>query len=205
MPFDSEQDRNILATVDAAIATSHARAGKWIACRAGCSECCSVVFPITMQDAARLHRGLLAAPPALRADIVARAKALWARLAVDFPGDVGRGLFQSNDEWQEWFLSRHKGTPCPVVDLETGACRLYDHRPVACRLYGHLIQIGEEAQTICHYCFRGATEGDIEASRVFVPTTAIDQAGLDPGETVISYVLTTAEWPPSSSPAASEL
>lgn len=203
MPFDETTDLVILQTVAAAVAESHAKAGKWIACRAGCSECCSVLFPITMQDAARLRRGWFAAPPALRDDIRARARQLWQRIEADFPGDTATGLFRSNDEWQEWFLTRHKGHPCPVVDPATGACRLYEHRPVACRLYGHLIQIGEEPQTLCHYCFRGATPEEIDRSRVHVPLEAVEQNALDPGETLITFVLATAEWPPSSTPDAS--
>lgn len=202
MPFDPATDLVILATVDAAVAQSHAQAGKWIACRPGCSECCSVLFPITLQDAARLHRGRLAAPPAVRADIEQRARQLWQRIEPDFPGDPASGLFRANDEWQEWFLTRHKGHPCPVVDPATGACRLYEHRPVACRLYGHLIQIGDEAQTICHYCFRGATPAQIDAARVHVPLAAVNQDPLDPGETLITRVLATAEWPPSNTPDA---
>jgi len=180
-----------LETVAAAIAESHARAGKWIACRAGCSECCSVLFPITMQDAERLRRGLVMASTDLRADIVGRARDLWAKIGPDFPGESG--VFRANEEWQEWFLTRHKGHACAVVDPATGACRLYEHRPVACRLYGHLIQIGEEVQTICRYCFQGATTTEIDGSRVNVPVSAVDQGGLAGGETLISWVLATSE------------
>ncbi len=191
MPFDEKTDFVILETVRAAVAASHARAGKWIACRAGCSECCSVLFPITMQDAERLRRGLAAAEEEVRADIVDRARELWTKIGADFPGDAG--VFRANEEWQEWFLTRHKGHACAVVDPTTGACRLYEHRPVACRLYGHLIQIGEEAQTICHYCFQGATAAEIEASRVKVPVAAVDQGDLEAGETLIAWVLATSE------------
>lgn len=193
MAFEEKTDFVILETVAAAVEESHARAGKWIACRAGCSECCSVLFPITMQDAARLRRGLGAAPEDVRTDIVGRARALWAKIGPDFPGDVESGEFRANAEWQEWFLTRHKGHACAVVDPATGACRLYEHRPVACRLYGHLIQIGEEAQTICHYCFQGATAAEIETSRVKVPLSAVDPGDLDPGETLIAWALATSE------------
>ena len=191
MTFDEKTDFVILETVAAAIAESHARAGKWIACRAGCSECCSVLFPITMQDAERLRRGLVMASTDLRADIVGRARDLWAKIGPDFPGESG--VFRANEEWQEWFLTRHKGHACAVVDPATGACRLYEHRPVACRLYGHLIQIGEEVQTICRYCFQGATTTEIDGSRVNVPVSAVDQGGLAGGETLISWVLATSE------------
>ncbi len=193
MAFEEKTDFVILETVAAAVAESHARAGKWIACRAGCSECCSVLFPITMQDAERLRRGLRAASADVRADIVERARALWEKIGPDFPGDVASGVFAANEEWLEWFLTRHKGQPCPVVDPTTGACRLYEHRPVACRLYGHLIQIGEETQTICHYCFQGATEAEIEGSRVQVAVSAVEQGRLDAGETLIAWVLATSE------------
>ena len=191
MRFDEKTDFVILETVAAAIAESHARAGKWIACRAGCSECCSVLFPITMQDAERLRRGLVMASTDLRADIVGRARDLWAKIGPDFPGESG--VFRATEEWQAWFLTRHKGHACAVVDPATGACRLYEHRPVACRLYGHLIQIGEEVQTICRYCFQGATTTEIDGSRVNVPVSAVDQGGLAGGETLISWVLATSE------------
>ena len=95
MAFDEKTDFVILETVAAAVEESHARAGKWIACRAGCSECCSVLFPITMQDAERLRRGLEAASEEVRADIVGRARDLWERVGADFPGDAG--VFRAND------------------------------------------------------------------------------------------------------------
>lgn len=179
----------IPAVVDEAVTESRRRAGEWIACRAGCSDCCHAAFAITAADALRLRAGLAQLAPERRAAIVQRARAYGERVRFEFPGDTDTGQLVSNEEWQEWFFARQRGIPCPALDAETGACELYEHRPVACRLYGHLIQIGDQEPGECALCFRGATAAEKEACRVRVDAAAVDDSALPEGRTIVALAL----------------
>ena len=85
-------------------------------------------------------------------------------------------------------LPRHAGLPCPVLDLETGQCRLYDHRPVACRLAGPLIQIGETITDPCHWCFSGVSQTDIITTKIVIYDVEFS-ATYSHNETVIAFIL----------------
>lgn len=177
--------------VDAAVAESLRRAGRWIACRAGCSECCHAAFPITMEDSRRLREGLALAPAAAAEGMSRRAAVYRARIRDVFPGEWSTGLLTASDEWREWFFERQKGIACPVLDPESGECLLYEHRPVACRIYGHLIQIGGSPQTRCRLCFDGATEAQMEAARLTVADDAAGDAveALGSGHTIVALAV----------------
>ncbi|HEY4562240.1 MAG TPA: YkgJ family cysteine cluster protein, partial [Thermoanaerobaculia bacterium] len=51
-------DRRLLQVVDGAMAEAARRAGSWLACRPGCTECCHGPFPINRLDARRLREGM---------------------------------------------------------------------------------------------------------------------------------------------------
>jgi hypothetical protein len=82
-------DRELVQIVDAALGDAGRRAGDWLACRPGCTQCCVGVFAINSLDAARLLDGLAILrklDPARAERIVARAREAVARLSADFPG-----------------------------------------------------------------------------------------------------------------------
>lgn len=187
----SRNDAQILEVIDAAISESRSRAGKWIACRAGCSECCYAAFPVTALDAERLRRGLATLDSARAEAIRERARRYVEAILLEFPGEWQSGRLDDNDEWRDWFFARMKGrAACPALDEARGECELYEHRPVACRVYGHLIQIGETAPGMCRLCFVGAQAQEIEAARVGVEdAAAIDEPGLADGETLVAFAL----------------
>ena len=75
-PDLEKADRTLVEVVDTALRTAAQRAGEWLVCRAGCSECCVGPFPITRLDAWRLRTGLselAAREPARAAAIAERA------------------------------------------------------------------------------------------------------------------------------------
>ena len=82
-------------------------------CQRGCDHCCR-------------H---LSEPPQLR-------RAEWARIEgalTELDGDVRRKIEARLVE----VVSQTRGPiVCPFLDLEAGACRVYEARPVACRTYG---------------------------------------------------------------------
>ncbi len=179
----------ILPLIDAAVSESQTRAGAWIACRSGCADCCHAAFAITALDARRLREGLAELPPERRAAIQERARSYAARIRFTFPGNWQTGELDLNEEWQEWFFARQRGQACPALAPVTGACELYEHRPVACRLYGHLIQIGDGAPSVCPLCFRGTSPAQREACRVHIDPAAIDDSSFPEGRTIVALAL----------------
>jgi len=120
--------------VDAAVAEAVRRSGPWIACRVGCTECCMGTFPISGLDAGRLRSGMAALDPNRAARVRERA----------------RRATGADDE------------PCPALDPSTGACDVYDWRPLTCRLFGPAVHFRGGDIAVCELCYRGASEGEIE-------------------------------------------
>jgi Fe-S-cluster containining protein len=182
-----DREQHLIQIVEAAFAEAQRRAGAWLVCGPGCGECCHRPFPITAVDAQRLHNGLAQAPPALAADIRERAQAAWSRMAHDFPGSWDDGSLTTDEAWREWFFTRLTGVPCPILDLDTQACRLYEHRPIACRLAGPAIQAGHGVFPPCHKNYTGATPAQVEACQVVLDDPLFFEPSEEP-ETVIAYV-----------------
>ena len=67
--------RRHLAVIDDIVAPIVARYREHIQCRAGCSECCHQRFQVSALEGAVLQEGLEQAPPAVRAQIIRRARA----------------------------------------------------------------------------------------------------------------------------------
>ena len=140
-------DQQLVQLVNATLAEAFRLAGRWLACKPGCTECCIGPFPITPMDAARLRRGLAeldrADPP--RAERVRRrANREVALTAPGFPGDPATGIFNGEEEAEEAFATRWETLPCPALDPDTGRCDLYPWRPISCRTFGPPVQIGAE-------------------------------------------------------------
>jgi Fe-S-cluster containining protein len=158
-------DQKLIQIVDAALADSARRSGKWLACRSGCSHCCVGVFAINQLDAIRLRNGLAETEkkdPERAARIRKRVVDTVARLSPEYPGDPVTGLLDESDDeaackqWDDFANDE----PCPVLDPATGACDLYEFRPVMCRTFGPpLMSDGDLG--VCDLCFDGATEAEI--------------------------------------------
>jgi len=56
------RDRELVHIVDAALAEAARRAGEWLVCRLGCTQCCYGAFAINELDALRLRTGMDALP-----------------------------------------------------------------------------------------------------------------------------------------------
>ena len=187
-PEPESAEIRVLAAVDAAFAEARQRAGDWLTCCAGCDECCRRPFAITAADARRLQAGLATLDAATQADIQSRAHEARQQMSPDFPGDLSRGALTDEPEWREWFFARHAGLPCPVLDLATGQCRLYHHRPVACRLAGPLIQIGSTSTDPCPLCFQGASAQEIITTKIVIQVEDFNDIPTN-AETLVAYIL----------------
>jgi Fe-S-cluster containining protein len=192
-------DGELLDAVDAACAESHTRAAGRLDYGRGCPACCLGPFPINRLDTLRLQRGLrnlARQDPAAASAIVRAAQREVAVLAGDFPGDGATGVLVEQEERREGFFSRHGGRPCPALDLRSGRCQLYAHRPITCRTFGPPVHLGGRDLEPCELCFRGSPE-DERACRVSPDAAGLEDAILDrleaaegdQGETVIAYAL----------------
>ena len=188
-------DRDLVQIVNAALAEANRKAGTWLACRPGCTECCIGPFPITQLDAMRLRRGLddlALRDPDRAARVRARARALAERIASDFPGNLATGILDENDEAEERFATLAEEEPCPALDPETGTCDLYEARPITCRTFGPAIRWGGDDLGICELNFRGAGDDQIAACAVTIDAVELETSllrELPPGETIVALAL----------------
>ena len=113
------RDAELVQIMDASLAESARRAGAFLACRVGCTQCCHGAFAINALDAARLRAGmteLRATNPSLAAEIERRARAWLAEYGPLFPGDRNSGALGNSVEDQARFEDFADDAACPALD-----------------------------------------------------------------------------------------
>src|SRR5579863_3958783 len=99
-------DNQLVQIVDAALADAARRAGAWLACRPGCTQCCYGAFAINALDVVRLKAGMGAlhmSDPHKAEEIERRAQAWIAEYGPEFPGDAATGMLGTSEEEQARF------------------------------------------------------------------------------------------------------
>jgi Fe-S-cluster containining protein len=198
MPLPA-RDAELVEIVNASLADSARRAGAFLACRVGCTQCCHGAFAINALDAARLRAGmkaLHAAAPSTAQAIASRARAWIAEHGPDFPGDREAGRLGKSVQDQEKFEDFANEAACPALDPETGRCDVYAWRPMTCRVFGPPVRAagedGAEGLGHCELCFLGATPEQIAACEMPVPhaleAELLQEAG-ENFETVVAFAL----------------
>ncbi len=139
-------DATLIQIVDAAFAEAGRRSAGWLLCRSGCTQCCMGEFPITPLDAVRLRQGF----KEMAATDPVRAARIRERVHLTAANPAGRS---DND-------------PCPVLDPETGACDLYNARPLTCRTAGPPVACADGSIAVCELCYEGASDDQIAACAV---------------------------------------
>jgi len=188
-------DGELIQIVDAALAEANRRAGAWLVCRPGCTECCIGPFPITQLDAVRLRRGLadLQTRDAERAERVRdRARRAVEAMAADFPGDLTTGILDNDEAAEERFATLAEEAPCPALDPGTGMCDLYAARPITCRTFGPALRWDKDALGVCELNFRGASDEEIASCEVAIEGGELEAellAELPSGETIVAFAL----------------
>lgn len=188
-------DAQLVQIMDAALAEAARKAGPWLACRPGCTQCCHGAFAINALDASRLRKALRAAPPSTAETIRERARAWIDQFGPDFPGDSASGILGTSQEDLAAFNDFANDAPCPALNPETGFCDVYDGRPMTCRVFGPPVRMDQGgAIGCCELCFHGASESEIAACEMPVPheleSSLIAQTGQS-GETVVAFALLT--------------
>ncbi|MCU1332959.1 MAG: hypothetical protein JWM08_1951 [Candidatus Angelobacter sp.] len=158
-------DQKLVQIVDTALAEATSKSGDWLVCRKGCTQCCYGPFAISQLDAWRLQKGLdelMSNDPERAARVRQRAQYAVDRLSPTFPGDPKTGILTEDEESEAAFADFANEEPCPALDLATGACDLYDARPMTCRTFGPPVRSGpEEGLAVCELCYHGATDQQI--------------------------------------------
>lgn len=159
--------------MDAALADASRRAGAWLACRPGCTQCCHGAFAINALDATRLESGMQAlriSDPQATQAICDRARAWLDVHAPDFPGDPATGILGTSEEDQARFEDFANDAACPALNPDTGFCDVYAFRPMTCREFGPPVRVANgEGLACCELCFIGATPEQIAECEMPLP------------------------------------
>jgi Fe-S-cluster containining protein len=193
------RDAELVQIMDASLAEVARRAGAFLACRLGCTQCCHGAFAINALDAARLRAGMIelrATNRALAAEIERRARAWLAEHGPSFPGDRNTGALGSSVEDQARFEGFAEDAACPALDPATGRCDAYAWRPMTCRVFGPPVRAagedGAEGLGHCELCFIDATPEQVAACEMPVPhdleAELLDEIRAD-FETVVAFAL----------------
>ena len=195
MPLPA-RDSELVQIMDVALSDAARRAGPWLACRPGCTQCCHGAFAINALDAARLQSGMQAlsnSNPELASSLRQRAQTWLNEHTPDFPGDSVTGILGRTEEDQARFEDFANDAPCPALNPETGLCDIYAWRPMTCRVFGPPVRVAEgDGLACCELCFIGAADDQIAASEMHPPheleEDLLAETG-DAGETLVAFAL----------------
>lgn len=193
------RDQQLIQIVDRALEDAAKRSGEWLACKAGCAQCCSGVFAINLLDARRLRAGLVELEniePERAQRVRARAQESWQRLSLSFPGNISSGILGDDMDSKRRFATFANEEPCPALDPGTQTCDLYAARPLTCRVFGPPVR-SAGGLGICELCFHGATDQQIAECEMSVDPDdlestllqQIEQSGGLSGETIVASCL----------------
>lgn len=196
------RDSELVQIMDAALADAARRAGDWLVCRPGCTQCCYGAFTISRLDEMRLRAGMEAlrvAEPGWALAIEGRANRWIAEHGGDFPGSLETGVLGDSDADRERFEDFANDAACPALDPDTGLCDVYEWRPMTCRVFGPPVEMDAGAAgsglAHCELCFHGATAEQVAACAMPVPhemeeelNDELAREGLR-GESVVAFAL----------------
>jgi Fe-S-cluster containining protein len=188
-------DRQLLDSISASMLEAAQRSGEWLACRIGCTQCCICPFAITQLDGLRLRggmRALEATDPARAVRVRTRAESYVQAIGAIYPGNPDTGELFDEDA----LPAAMDELACPALDPETGACDLYESRPITCRSFGPATRIGDDRLAACELCYAGATDGEIAACAVELDPEGLEMRLVDElaaagikGMTIVAYAL----------------
>ena len=193
------RDADLVQIMNASLADAARRAGVFLACGIGCTQCCHGAFAINALDAARLRAGmaeLQATNSALFSEVARRAREWLREHGADFPGDRKTGALGNSAEDRSRFQDFANDAACPALDPATGRCDVYAWRPMTCRVFGPPVRTMDdndaEGLGHCELCFIGATPEQVAACEMPVShdleTELLHEIGAS-FETVVAFAL----------------
>jgi Fe-S-cluster containining protein len=189
-------DAELVQIMDAALAEAARRAGPWLKCRPGCTQCCHGAFAINALDGERLRVGLeelRAADPLTAEAVEKRARAWVTEFGAEYPGDALTGSLGTTDEELAQFEGFANEAACPALDPATGFCAMYAWRPMTCRVFGPPVEM-DGGFGCCELCFIGAGETVIATCAMPVPHDLEERLVTETGDantTVVAFALMT--------------
>lgn len=194
-----KRDLELIQIVDKALLEAERKAGEWLVCRPGCTQCCVGAFAINQLDAERLRAGMesLSRADPERAERVRRRVANYiGRISRDFPGDLQTGLLDDAAEEDGRFNAFANDEVCPVLDPTTGTCDLYEFRPMTCRVFGPPVRNEDGNLSVCELCFHGASDEQIVACELIADPSGIEDQVLEElkaarktGNTIVAFAV----------------
>jgi Fe-S-cluster containining protein len=147
----------ILADADAFFRRVMEAQPEQLQCGRGCSLCCYGLFEIGSGDVPLLAEGLAKLHPARRKKIVRKAREI-------VEASAHPDLRECSPIEKETFFARTAETPCPNLD-ESGACMMYEHRPLVCRTFGLPLRNGDDyLGDVCELNFTSASQSEKETA-----------------------------------------
>ncbi|MFZ2491441.1 MAG: YkgJ family cysteine cluster protein [Thermoanaerobaculia bacterium] len=145
--------RKILERADAHFTSVASSQPQNLQCGRGCSLCCHGLFEIGSGDVPVVADGLEALHPSRRRKVIRKALAI-------VESSRHPNLRECEPEEKEDFFDRTQATPCPNLD-ESGACMMYEHRPLVCRTFGLPLREGRKyIGDICELNFHESSDKD---------------------------------------------
>lgn len=135
-------------SADAIFSSQREKYSQCVACKPGCSDCCSALFDLSLAEAMYINRAFSRkyghGPE--RSKILERAAAQ-DRLLTKLKRELFRA--EKNGESAEKIMNMAASARmrCPLLD-DADRCLLYEDRPITCRLYGVPLAIGSKS----HVC-----------------------------------------------------
>jgi Fe-S-cluster containining protein len=124
-----------------------------LSCGKGCSLCCHGLFEIGTGDVPIIAEGLALMHPMRRRKIIRRAMEILSRYEQP-------DLRECSIEEKEAFFERTQSVACPNLD-DSGACLMYEHRPLVCRTFGLPLRDGDDyIGDICELNFTAASDAE---------------------------------------------
>lgn len=122
-------------------------------CGRGCSLCCYGLFEIGSGDVPVIAEGLAKLHPMRRKKIIRRA--------VEIIADSRHpNLRECGPIEKDAFFERTASVPCPNLD-ESGACMIYESRPLVCRTFGLPLREAERyIGDVCELNFTAASDAE---------------------------------------------
>ena len=121
-----------------------------IPCRPGCTACCHGPFDISAADVLLVRAGVQSLSGEQQGDVRNRADVLMALMRQAEPGWDGRAIADIGEDRFDALAERVADEPCPCLD-DSGACLIYQHRPLVCRTMG-LSMHTREARVLDNAC-----------------------------------------------------
>jgi Fe-S-cluster containining protein len=162
-----------------------------VSCRSGCFGCCVGLFEISVSEALLALDGVARLAPDERRQILERSRRIVSGSASAFPGDPEMGVLdpERTEAADDAYFDGVADKACPMLELPSGRCRIYEERPITCRTYG--LAWKRDGEVIHPACELNFTESAPDRQR----ETGIDLDTLEEADQLLAEIAYEAGLP----------